>query len=278
MSRMDGKGRKALPGCAVLLVASMLLVPGLAGCGGDKLPSMPELKAQAEQTAVAFLDACGNLDTAAVLSMMSSGYKEANGLGDTLSPEALQEAVSAFFSYRFDPTEDIVIEQERALVTADVDYGTFGTEEETLALVLEGGGYLVDSFTAMDWSGTPATEPPEDESAGRKEEAEKALRSFVEACIKGDTAYVFKNLSDGYKSKKNLEKVWTASEFAGIFGEARSYEFEPEEMELVGDDRAEVDVSIDFGSRGNLERETSRAALVWENGAWKVDVFPFFLF
>lgn len=278
MLKTCGRGRKALAGSAALFAAAALLAMALAGCGGEKLPSMPELQAQAEQAAVAFLDACGNLDTAAVLSMMSSAYREANGLGDTLSPEALREAASTFYSYSFDPTEDIVIEQERALVTADIDYGTFGTREEILVLVMEGGGYLVDGFTAMNWSKPPATEPPEDDGAGLKEGAEKSLRSFVEACIKGDTAYVFKNLSDGYKSKKNLEKAWTASEFAGIFGEARSYEFEPEEMELMGDDRAEVDVSIDFGSRGNLERETTRAALVWENGAWKVDVFPFFLF
>lgn len=282
-SAMSGTWRrtKEVPFASTALataVVVVLLVTGLAGCNEAKLPSEVELRARAEETAAAFLDACGNFDSAAVLSMMSQGFREAGGLGETLSPEELRQATGTFISYRFDPAEDIVIDQDRALVTADIDYGTFGAREENLVLVLEEGAYLVDSFTAMDWSGTSAVKPSENEDDSRVEGARESLRSFVEACIKGDTAYVFKNLSDGYKERKSLEKAWTASEFAGIFGEARSYEFEADAMEMVDDDRAEVDVTVDFGSRGNLESETSRVILVWENNAWRVDVFPFFLY
>lgn len=261
--------------CAVILCCVLLAsLASLAGCGGGNAATLAERRAEVEQAAGQFLDACGNQDAAAVLSLLSAGYREANGLGDTLSKESLQRAMSTVLSYRFDPESNIVVEQDRALVTVFIDYGTFGTKEETLALVNE-DGLKVDGFTAMHWNtATPVTtdtDQPNDAVA-------KSLRSFVEACIKGTTDYVFKNLTTAYKDKYRLSKAWTSAEFAGIFGEARSYQFEPALIKMNDDNHAEVDVTIDFGSRGNLEKETARVSLARESGMWKVDAFPFFIY
>jgi hypothetical protein len=271
------KGRNRQRAAAALSVLlCCCLLAALAGCGGKS--SYEEKRDQVEAAAANFLDACGNQDAAAIPALLSPGYREANGLGDTLSAAALQQAVGSFVAYSFDPVNDIVVEDGRGLVTVFVDYGTFGSREETLVLVREGDAWLVDNFTAMDWRMPPPAEESAVETDVPEEDVERALRGFLEACLDGDTGYIFKHLSDAYKEEYRLTKAWTASEFAGIFGTARSYDFEPEEIEMIGDDRAQVDVTIDFGSRGNLESETSLVSLVLDSRTWKVDVFPFFIY
>jgi hypothetical protein len=264
-----------LAAAAALLLCACLLA-GLAGCGDS---SYEEKRAQVEGAAVEFLDACGNQDPETVLSLLSPAYKEANGLGDTLGRAALRQSTESFLAYNFDAVNDIVVEDGRALVTVFVDYGTFGSREETLVLVREGDAWLVDNFTAMDWTEPP---PPVEEEVVEAEspadDVDRALRNFVDACLDGDTDYIFKHLSDDYKAEYRLAKAWTAPEFAGIFGTARGYDFAKDEIELIGSDRAQVDVTIDFGSRGNLESETSLVSLVRDGRAWKVDVFPFFIY
>jgi hypothetical protein len=264
----------AVRACAVCLCAVLLAgFATLAGCGGGNTPTLAERRAEVEQAATQFLDACGNQDAAAVLSCLSAGYLEANGLGESLSREDLQRALGTFISYRFDPSSDIVVDQERGLVTVYIDYGTFGTKEETLVLVRE-DGLKVDNFTAMRWN----TAAPPADTDQPNEAVAKSLRSFVEACVKGNTEYLFKNLTTAYKEAYRLSKAWTAAEFAGIFGEARGYQFDQAQIRMNDQDHAEVDVTIDFGSRGNLEKETARVSLAREGGIWKVDGFPFFLY
>ncbi len=278
MAGKKGGYRQRAAAALSVLLCCCLLAAALAGCGGKS--SYEEKREQVEAAAAQFLDACGNQDAAAIPALLSPGYREANGLGDTLSAAALQQATESFVAYSFDPVNDIVVEDGRALVTVFIDYGTFGSREETLVLVREGDAWLVDSFTAMDWDQPPP--PPAEESVVEtdvpEEDVEKALRDFLEACLDGDTDYIFKHLSDAYKEEYRLTKAWTASEFAGIFGTARGYDFEPEEIEMIGGDRAQVDVTIDFGSRGNLESETSLVSLVLDSRTWKVDVFPFFIY
>ncbi len=272
---MAGKyGGRGLLAAAVALPLCACLLAGLAGCGGS---SPEEKRARVEEAAVRFLDACGNRDPETVLSLLSPAYREANGLGDSLSAAVLRQSVGTFLSYSFDAVAGIVVEDGRALVTVLVDYGTFGSREETLVLKREGDDWLVDGFTAMDWSKPrPAEETAKDESPS--DGVERALRGFVDACMGGDTEYVFKHLSDGYKARYRLTKPWTAPEFAGIFGTARGYDFAKDRIAMAGGDRAQVDVTIDFGSRGNLESETSLVSLVRDGRTWKVDVFPFFIY
>ena len=150
--RMKGcPGRLPVAVLACTLTLCSVLLASLAGCGGGNTVTLTERRVAVEQAAGQFLDACGNQDAAAVLSLLTAGYREANGLGDTLSEESLQRAMGTILSYRFDPESNIVVEQNRALVTVFIDYGTFGTKEETLVLVDE-GGLKVDGFTAMNWN------------------------------------------------------------------------------------------------------------------------------
>ncbi len=70
---------------------------------------------------------------------------------------------------------------------------------------------------------------------------------------------------------------WNSAEFSGIFGTARSFDFDAEEIEIV-DDRVDTDVTVEFGTRGNLQSETTRVGLVLEGGDWLIDTFPFFIY
>ena len=130
----DGYGLGAA--AAAFLLCAFLLA-GLAGCGAEK-PSYEEKRGQVEAAATQFLDAGGNLDSTTVLSMLSPGYREANALGDTLSRKDLRQAMGSIVAYSFDAVDDIVVEDGRGLVTVYIDYGTFGSKEETLVLVREG--------------------------------------------------------------------------------------------------------------------------------------------
>ncbi|MBN2028285.1 MAG: hypothetical protein JW854_16160 [Actinobacteria bacterium] len=253
-----------------IVLALMLVIPLLAGCGGDS-KAQDETTA-ATDTAIAFLNALGDQDLAVLRSLMSPGYLDENGIPDPITTEKLVAVVGYVNSYRFIPDEDIAVEEDRAVVTVDLEVVGKDVREETLVLGLEDGGWKVDAFTAMDWSQEPVVE----DTSG-KVQVEQALRDFLVACVDGDTTFIFEHLSPDYKEKHRLEDPWTSAEFSGVFGSARSFDFAPEEID-VEDDLAEVDVTVEFGSRGNLESETSRVTLVREGRDWLVDVFPFFIY
>jgi hypothetical protein len=256
---------------AALCAALVLLLPFalFAGCGsGEKPPGRTD---GASEAAVVFLNALGERDVDTMRSLMSQNYLDANGVPDPITFELLLAALGYVNSYRFVPEEDIAIEGDRAVVSLDIDITGKGLREETLVLALEDGEWRVDAFTAMDWSLKPAAQDDE------RVQAEQALRDFLVACIDGDTTYIFDHLSPGYKESRRLEKPWTSAEFSGVFGTARSFDFDPGEIN-IDNGTAKVDVTVEFGSRGNLESETARAGLVKEGGAWLIDVFPFFIY
>lgn len=253
---------------AYAALALLLVLSSLPGCGGGT----PENGTTAvTETATTFLNALGGREVGELRSYMSRSYLESSGVPDPITLEGLIAALGYLNSYRFSPDEDIVIEGERAVITVDVELAEKGEREETLVLTLEDGGWRVDAFTAIDWSFTPAAEKKWDV------EAEQALRDFLVACIDGDTKYVFAHLSPAYKEKHRLEVPWTAAEFSGIFGTARSFDFNPEELETEGG-ALTIDVTVEFGSRGNLESETTRVRMVREEAEWLIDTFPFFIY
>jgi hypothetical protein len=249
-------------------LAFMLVLLSVLGCGGNT----PENDSAAvTETATAFLNALGDRDVAGLRSFMSQEYLDSSGVPDPITSEQLIAALGYLNSYRFIPEEDIAIEGDRAVVTVDIDVSGEGTREETLVLTLEGGEWKVDAFTAMDWSNQPPVEDKE------RVEAEQALRDFLVACIDGDTQYIFDHLSPAYKENHRLDGPWTSAEFSGIFGTARSFDFDPEEL-YIEDDAVEIDVTVEFGSRGNLESETARVGMVRQGGDWFIDTFPFFIY
>ncbi len=254
--------------CAVLAVSFFAAV---AGCGGKR--NDPEVVRRGlGETAVRFLDACLDLDTEAVLGMLSSSYREENGVPETLTREDLLAVQGTFVGYSFEPEGDIVLQESgRHLVMAELDYAVLGKRLETLVLVDE-GGWRVDGFTAFDWRAL------QDKGDPPRAQAEKQLRLFLDACMRSDTDYIFRNLSDAYKREYRLTAPWSASDFSGIFGSARGYEIEPEGVRMVRDDQVEADVTIIFGSHGNLTKQTSRVIMLRQGGSWKVDAFPFFLY
>lgn len=242
----------------------------LCGCG-----NAPEEKGEvnrAAETASAFLEACGNLDGEAVSRYFSSTYLENNLVPQPLDREDLVAALGYLESYRIEVDKDVFVEGDRATVLVDLSIQGKGEQEESIVLILQDGEWKVDQFTAMDWTEKPAS--PEEQL---RLEVEEALRDFLIACIDGDTGYIFEHLSPGYRSKYRLEEPWTREEFSGVFGTARSYDFAPGEIKLE-EGKAEVDVTIEFGSRGNLETETTRVRLVNLDGKWLVDSFPFFVY
>jgi len=248
----------------------MLVIALLTGCGGDST-AQDEADA-ATETTIAFLNALGDQDVEVLRALMSQGYLAENGVPDPITNEQLVAALGYVSSYRFIPEEDMAVEEGRAVVTVDLEVVGKDIREETLVLTLEDGEWKVDAFTAMDWSQEPVVE-----DATGKVQVEQAMRDFLIACIDGDTTYIFENLSPDYKEKHRLEEPWTSAEFSGVFGTARSFDFAPEEIEIE-DGIAEIDVTVEFGSRGNLESETSRVTLVQEGRDWLVDNFPFFIY
>lgn len=248
----------------------VLAITLLAGCGGGS--TAQDGADAATDTAIAFLNALGDQDMAALRSLMSQGYLEENEVPDPISEAQLVAALGYVSSYSFIPDEDMSVEEGRAVITVDLEVVGKEVREETLVLAFEDGQWKVDAFTAMDWSQEPVVE----DTSGRVE-VEQALRDFLIACIDGDTTYIFEHLSPDYKERHRLEEPWTSAEFSGVFGTARSFDFAPEDIDIE-DDVAQVDVTVEFGSRGNLESETSRVALVQEGKDWLVDSFPFFIY
>jgi len=255
-----------------LALVALLCLLAAAGCGGASGPTPEEVKLSLEEAAVRFLDACMKPDPQAVLEMLTSGYKEDNAVPESLTREELLRVEGTFVGYSFDPSEDILLQDSgRHLVTAELDYAVWGKRVETLVLVDE-GGWRIDGFTAFNWEALGEG----GELPGA--EAEKKLRAFLDACLDGNTDYVFKNLTEDYKREYRLERPWTAAEFSGIFGKARGYQLDPAGVRITKEGEAEADVTITFGSHGNLEDQTSRVVLLRQGGTWKVDAFPFFIY
>ena len=256
---------------AVLMAAfcCLLAVIGLAGCGDSQAPG--DASTAVTETATAFLNALGDQDVGELRAFMSQAYLDSNRIPDPITREQLVAALGSLNSYRFIPEEDVTIEGDRAAITVDLDIAGKGETEETLILSWENGEWKVADFTAMDWSEQSVSQ--NDETA----DVELALRNFLVACIDGHTDYIFEHLSQDYREKHRLEKPWTSAEFSGVFGTARSFDFDTSEI-AIEKDTAEVDVTIEFGSRGNLESETARVVLEKEGNAWLVDVFPFFIY
>ena len=252
--------------CAALVFTLML--SSLLGCG-DGTPANDN--AAVTGAATAFLNALGDRDVEGLRSFVSQEYLDSGGVPDPISGEQLAAALGYMNSYRFIPEEDVTIEEERAVVTVDIELTGKGEREETMVLSLEDGEWKVAAFTAIDWSRQPVVEDTE------RVEAEQALRDFLVACIDGDTEYIFDHLSPAYKENHRLEKPWTSAEFSGVFGTARSFDFNPEELDIEGD-AVDIDVTVEFGSRGNLESETARIGMVREGAGWLVDTFPFFIY
>lgn len=254
---------------AILLICFILLGALLSGCGGS--PSQEEKISEVIDTAAAFLDACGNLEAEAVRSYFSQDYLESNQIPESITPDDIIAAMGQMNSYRLSPDRDINVEGDRAVVSVVMDIKGKGEREETIILRLEDGEWRVDGFTAMDWTTRRA------DGREKRADIEEALRDFLIACIDQDTDYIYEHLSEDYLDKYRLEEPWTPAEFSGIFGTARSFNFDPNQI-AIEDGTAEVDVTVEFGSRGNLESETSKVRLINDGSEWLIDTFPFFIY
>lgn len=268
---MDVKSVRLTITATAVLSSCLILLGALlyGGCGGAGTGE--EQVSEVVSTVTAFLDACGNLENEAVRSFLSQDYLESNQVPDPITREDLIASLGYLDSYRLAPDTDVSAEGGRAVVAVTMVIRGKGENGETIVLCREGGEWKVDGFTAMDWTSLPAT--PESERVL----VEEALRDFIIACIDQRTDYIFEHLSDSCRKKYRLEKPWTTAEFSGIFGTARSYEFDPGGI-AMGEGSAEVDVTIEFGSRGNLESETAQVRLVKESKGWTIDAFPFFIY
>ncbi|MGQ9476726.1 MAG: hypothetical protein ACUVRX_11840 [Actinomycetota bacterium] len=251
----------------------MLAILLLQGCGEGK-ENHDGGFSRVTEVATAFLNALGDRQVESLRGMMTEEYLEGSGVPDPITADDLLAALGYLVSYRFSPDRDVNLTNDRATVTVWVKISGREESEETLALRLVGGDWKVDAFTALDWSKRPRPSHEEEEV---RVQVEQALRDFLIACLDGRTDYIFEHLSPEYRKKHRLEKPWTAAEFTGVFGTARSYDFDPREIDLEGE-RAQVDVTIEFGTRGNLESETSRVRLVKKGGNWLIDAFPFFIY
>jgi len=262
------KKRSAVMAVSLLcfLLAAVLLRCSCGGGGANGVKNSQVLEA-----AAAFLDACGNLEGEAVRSFLSQEYLQSNQVPESITAEDIIAALGQLNSYRLAPDTDIKVEGDRAVVTVNLSIKGREEKEETLVLRRYGGEWKVDGFTAMNWASRPVDDKKE------RVGVEEALRDFLIACIDKDTAYIYAHLSEGYRKKYRLEKPWTAAEFSGIFGTARSYDFDPDQISLQ-DGEAWVDVTIEFGSRGNLESETAEVLLIKRGNDWLIDAFPFFIY
>jgi len=262
--------RGPLPSLYLVMVMALFLLASIS-CGGGGLGE-EAIRRGAAETIRRFLEACGERRADEVRHLLSRSYLEENRVPDPLGEDELEAALGRLEHYRFDPAE-MRVEGSRAV--APVYLGLRGEEverEEVVSLDWDGSRWLVDSFTAMDWR----RKRPSPEKAIALAEAQSALRAFLADCLDHRTDKIFTALSSSFRERYRLGRPWTREEFSGIFGTARSYRFHPERM-TYADGTVDVDVTIEFGSPGNLEEQTSRVRLVQEQGTWKVDSFPFFL-
>lgn len=263
---------KAYTFAIFLLIDTLFLVSlNILSCGGKGLEEKA-LRQSAVETIRRFLDACGKGNAEEARDFFCPHYLEENQVPSPLRKEDLEAALGRLSSYRF-ITDELRVEGNMAVAPVHLRLeGEEGEREEFISLEWESSHWQITSFTALDWKrrATPK------ELALALAEAQSALRSFLADCIDHRTDRVFAALSASFREKYRLNKPWTREEFSGIFGTARSYFFDPALM-TYEDGRVEVDVTIEFGSPGNLEEQTSRVRLVLEEGNWKVDSFPFFL-
>jgi hypothetical protein len=264
---------RAVSPAGAAAVAMLCLLLGMAllscACGGGH--NQDEKATQAVEVAIAFLDACGDLEAETVRSFLSRNYLESNQVPESLTEDDIIAALGRIDSYRIAPDTDISIEGERAVVTVNMRIVGMEEKEETLILSRQDGEWKVEGFTAMDWTSGQTSQSKE------RVEVEEATRDFVVACIDQDTEYIHSHLSEDYREKHRLEEPWTSAEFSGVFGTARSYDFDPKQI-TIEDGTASLDVTIEFGSRGNLESETGEVCLVEKGGEWLIDAFPFFIY
>ncbi len=255
----------------IVLIAAvtlgLVLVAGIAGCGNSTSPA---------ETAQRFVDAVNNRDAAGLLALLSPAYKQDQGVPDSLTGTQIEKALKPNTRLVLDADQAASLEGERAVVILSADAGDGSASSgQTLVLTKTEGTWKVDGCTALTW---PAVSQDVNVSNADRASVETQLKSFLNACIDSNTSYIFSNLSAGFLSDHNLTKAWNAAEFAGIFGTARSYNFSPGAITFSTADEAKVNVTIEFGTRGNLESESGDVILVREKGTWKVDSFPFFIF
>ncbi len=255
-------------GWAGLLLTGGLVAGLLAGCAGGAGSPVDAAKS--------FVDACNNRDAAAVLSLLSGAYRQDQGVPDSLTGAQLEQALKPYTRLTLDASQDSVPGGDRAVIILGADTGeNTASTGQTLILARAEGAWKVDGCTALNWAAV--TRSGGGSSADRTA-VEQQLKYFLNACIDGNTSYVYTNLSAGFLADHDLTKPWTAAEFSGIFGTARSYNFSPQTIAFASADEASVNVTVEFGTRGNLQSESADVTLVREKGAWKVDTFPFFIF
>ena len=252
----------------VLVVCLPLVAVGVAGCGSNALSP--------GETAQRLVAACNNRDAASLLVLLAPSYKEGQGVPDSLTSAQIEKALKPYTRLSMDTSQSASLESDRAVIILSADTGeNTASTGQTLVLTKTEGAWKVDGCTALNWStvaqGTSGNSP--DRAA-----VETQLKYFLNACIDSNTTYIFNNLSEGFLSDHSLTKPWTTGEFSGIFGTARSYDFSPEAISLPNANEAKISVSVEFGTRGNLQSESADVILVREKGTWKVDNFPFFLF
>ncbi|MHB8781179.1 MAG: hypothetical protein ACYC55_07320 [Candidatus Geothermincolia bacterium] len=248
---------------ALALLLALALLAAAAGCGREDGETT-------EDVAARFLDACNSGDAATVLALLSPGYRADSGIPETLTGEQLGAALDGRTGFALTPDQQPQPYQGKFIAIVSAQDG----QAETLVLEPAESGWLVANFTAFDWTAIGSDLP--DEAA--RGAAVTRLRDFLNACLDANTRYIFEALSAAFKDEHELEELWTASQFSGIFGAARSFEFDQALLTFDSETRGTIPVSIEFGSRGNLETESGDVVLVFENGLWRVDHFPFFIF
>lgn len=255
-----------------LIVVSLTCLPlvaaALAGCGSSALTP--------GETAQRFVDACNNRDAASLLAMLATSYKEGQGVPDSLTSAQLEKALKPYTRLTMDASQSASLESDRAIIILSADTGeNTASSGQTLVLAKTEGAWKVDGCTALDWSSVAQGTGG---SSADRAVVEMQLKYFLNACIDSNTSYIFNNLSSEFLADHALNKPWTAAEFSGIFGTARSYEFSPDAISFPNANEAQVNVTVEFGTRGNLQSESADVTLVREKGTWKVETFPFFIF
>ncbi len=253
---------------AMLFLGLPAVATGLAGCGTSPGPG---------ETAQRFVDVCNNRDAASLLAMLSASYREQQSVPESLTSAQLEQALKPYTRLTMDTGQNASLESDRAVMILSADTGeNTSTSGQTLVLTKTEGTWKVDGCTALNWASVVSRN--EGGTSADRAAVETQLKNFLNACIDGNTNYLFNNLSAEFLADHSLTKPWTSAQFSGIFGTARSYDFSPQAIEFPGADKAQAKVSVEFGTRGNLQSESADVTLVREKGTWKVDAFPFFIF
>ncbi len=264
------KGCRKLKGPSFAIWAMVAVILSTVSCTGSSVEMA--IRQAAANTVRSFLESCEEGRFEELRGYFSDSYLEGNQVPDPIQEWDLEAVLGKLSSFAF-KQEDMRFEDKKAVVPVRLTMeGDEEGREEFLSLEWDGSRWLITSFTAMDWRRRPVTK----ERAIALAEAQTLLRTFLSDCVDHRTDKVFAALSRSFRERYRLERPWTRQEFSGIFGTARSYRYDPAKMEYMGA-TVEVDVTIEFGSPGNREEQTSRVRLVREEGGWRVDSFPFFL-